>query len=225
METRSIAIDGPSGAGKSTLAKMIARELGFIYVDTGALYRAIGLFAVRGGAEPTDAGAVAALLPRIKLELRYDETGTQRVILNGADVSDEIRAPRISTAASDVSAHPPVRDFLLETQREMSRESDVVMDGRDIGTVVLPGAGLKIFLTAAPEIRAERRRLELLEKGIDAPFEDVLRDIVNRDRNDSTRDAAPLREADGAVRLDTSDLTLTESFARLRAIARERLGV
>lgn len=225
MEIRSIAIDGPSGAGKSTLARMVAQELGIIYVDTGALYRTIALYAVRTGADTTDEESVKALLPHIKLEMKYDESGKQRMLLSvdGAfeDVTDEIRTPEVSLGASNVSALPPVRDFLLQMQRDMAEKYDVIMDGRDIGTVVLPKAGVKIFLSAAPEVRARRRFDELVAAGRDVTYEEVLRDLNKRDHNDSTRAFRPLKPADDAVMLDTTEIGLDESFRRVLAIIDE----
>ena len=221
----SIAIDGPSGAGKSTLARKTAEAFGFIYVDTGAIYRTVGLAAKRAGLESRDAPGVAALLPTLNIELRHNASGEQRMYLMGEDVSDQIRTPEISIYASDVSAMPPVRAFLLEMQRKLAREHNVVMDGRDIGTVVLPDAGLKVFLTASAEARAKRRLLELQEKGIDTSFEDVLRDIQYRDTNDSSRAAAPLRAAEDAVHLDTTELSLEESVQAMLTLVRGRFSL
>lgn len=209
----SVAIDGPSGAGKSTIAKMCAAKLGLIYVDTGAIYRTVGLAACRAGISSKDAAGVEALLSELKIEMRHDESGQQRMYLNGDDVTDKIRTPEISIYASDVSAMPPVRAFLLEMQRHFARVSDVIMDGRDIGTVVLPEADLKIFLSATPEDRAERRYAEMLLKGVKTTYEDVLRDIQYRDKNDSSRSAAPLKPAEDAVMLDTTGNSLEKSFA------------
>ena len=199
MENRSIAIDGPSGAGKSTLARLAAKKFGLIYVDTGALYRSVGLFALRRGVASRDEAGVAALLSDIKVEMRYDEEGLQRMFLNGEDVTDEIRIPEASIYASDVSAMPPVRAFLLSMQREMAQKYDVIMDGRDIGTVVIPNAGLKIYLTAQPEERARRRFKELMDKNISTTYDEVLRDIMYRDKNDSERTAAPLKAVKCAI--------------------------
>lgn len=220
----AIAIDGPSGAGKSTLARMAAKKLGFIYVDTGALYRTVGLYALRQGADLKDAGAIGALLPDIRVEMRYDSAGTQRMLLNGEDVSELIRTPEVSMAASNVSALPPVRAFLLDTQRRMAEQHDVIMDGRDIGTVVLPEAQVKIFLTASAKERAIRRWRELREKGIDTDLEAVLRDIEQRDRNDSSRDIAPLRPADDAVMCDTTELDLDASLELIVDIVKQRIA-
>ncbi len=221
---QSIAIDGPSGAGKSTLARRLAAGLGFIYVDTGALYRAVGLFAKEQGIPRRDEAALAPRLAEIELELVY-RGGEQRVLLCGRDVSDDIRAPDMSMAASDVSALPAVRAFLLETQRGMARRHSVIMDGRDIGTVVLPEADLKIFLTASPEDRAWRRLADFAARGDDITYEEVLADILRRDGQDTGRAIAPLRQADDAVRVDTTGLRFEQSLARLTALCRERLGL
>ncbi len=208
----AIAIDGPAGAGKSTIAKAAAKHLGFIYVDTGAMYRAIGLYCLRKGVDPTDAQAVTELLSEIEVTLARDEQKNQLVILNGEDVSGLIRTPEVSMAASRTSAIPEVRAFLLNLQRDMAKEFDVIMDGRDIGTVVLPDAKVKIFLTASPEIRARRRYDELIEKGEDVKYEDVLADVIERDNNDMNRPIAPLKPAQDSVLCDTSELTLDESI-------------
>ena len=223
MEKTSVAIDGPSGAGKSTLARMLAKKFCLIYVDTGALYRSIGLYVCRKGVASKDAEQVEKMLPEISVELKYNEKGEQRVVLNGEDVSEDIRLPEISIYASDVSAMPPVRKFLLEMQRDMARKYNVIMDGRDIGTVVLPGAGLKIFLTASAEERAMRRYHELQGKGIETNYEDVLKDMIYRDKNDSSRAMAPLKAADDAVLVDTTGNTLERSFEILSAIVKEHL--
>ena len=216
----SVAIDGPSGAGKSSLAKRLAADLGFVYVDTGAMYRAIGLYAVRQGADLHDAAAVAALLPQIRLDIRL-EGGAQHVYLNGEDVSTAIRAEQIGMAASAVSAHGPVRDFLLETQRSLAAGQNVLMDGRDIGTVVLPNATVKIFLTASPEARARRRCKELQEKGQPADYATVLADIRQRDEQDTHRAIAPLRQAADAIRIDTSEIDFEQSVALLKRTIQE----
>ena len=220
---RSIAIDGPSGAGKSTLARALAKALGYLYVDTGAIYRTVGLRAFRTGADPEDREAVTALLPGMDIGLGYGEDGEQRMYLNGEDVSQAIRQHEISRYASCVSAIPEVRAFLLDRQRKLAQEHDVVMDGRDIGTVVLPEADVKIFLTAAPEARARRRWLELKERGQSADYEAVLRDVKERDEKDSTRSAAPLRQAEDAVLADTTQLDLQQSLDLLIQIAKEQL--
>ena len=211
----SVAIDGPSGAGKSSLAKRLAADLGFVYVDTGAMYRAIGLYAVRQGADLHDADAVAALLPQIRLDIRLQD-GAQHVYLNGEDVSAAIRAEEIGMAASAVSAHGPVRAFLLETQRSLAAGQNVLMDGRDIGTVVLPNATVKIFLTASAEARARRRCKELQEKGQPADYATVLADIRQRDEQDTHRAIAPLRQAADAIRIDTSEIDFEQSVALLK---------
>lgn len=218
----SVAIDGPSGAGKSTLAKRLAKELGYLYVDTGAMYRAIGLFALRQGVDPKDEAAVTALLPQIQIELRYVD-GAQRVLLCGEDVSEAIRAENVGMATSAVSAHPPVRAFLLELQRGMARTHDILMDGRDIGTVILPGATVKIFLTASAEARADRRFKELQDKGVDTDYETVLEDIRRRDYQDSHRATAPLCQAEDAVLVDTSEMDLEQSFQALKSLILSRV--
>ena len=218
----SIAIDGPSGAGKSTLAKRLAKELGYIYVDTGAMYRSIGLYALRRGVDPKNADVVQALLPDIQLDIRLQD-GSQHVYLNGEDVSTDIRAEAVGMAASAVSAHPAVRAFLLDTQRNLAKGQNILMDGRDIGTVVLPDATVKIFLTASPEARAERRRKELEEKGQPADFATVLADIQQRDYQDTHRAVAPLKQAQDAVLVDSSDIDFEQTFALLKKTILERI--
>ena len=218
----SIAIDGPSGAGKSTLAKRLAKELGYIYVDTGAMYRSIGLYALRQGVDPKNVDAVQALLPDIQLDIRLQD-GSQHVYLNGEDVSTDIRAEAVGMAASAVSAHPAVRAFLLDTQRNLAKGQNILMDGRDIGTVVLPNATVKIFLTASPEARAERRRKELEEKGQPADFATVLADIQQRDYQDTHRAVAPLKQAQDAVLVDSSDIDFEQTFALLKKTILERI--
>lgn len=218
----SVAIDGPSGAGKSTLARRAAARFGFLYVDTGAIYRCVGLSCLRRGTDTKDAAAVEALLPTLEIRMAYNEAREQRMFLGEEDVSAEIRLPEVSIAASNVSALPAVRAFLLEMQRSLARENSVIMDGRDIGTVVLPDAACKVFLTASAEARAERRLLELRQKGVETSFEEVLRDIRYRDEQDSTRAAAPLRQAEDAVLLDTSHIGLEESVDALCAIIAAR---
>ena len=213
----NVALDGPSGAGKSTIAKAVARRLGYVYVDTGAMYRAIGLYAVRQGAVTTDKEAVIPLLTDITVELKYVDDA-QRVILNGEDVSDLIRTPEISMAASNVSAIPEVRDFLLDLQRDIARKNNIIMDGRDIGTVILPNADVKVFMTASAEERARRRFEELTAKGQDVVYEDILNDINQRDYNDSHRDTAPLKKADDAVELDTTDMPIDEVVDRIEEL-------
>ena len=221
----AIAIDGPSGAGKSTLARDCAAAFGFLYVDTGAIYRAVGLAAYRRDLDRRDEAAVSAMLPELEIRMAYNEQGEQRMYLNGEDVSAAIRMPEISLCASDVSALPAVRAYLLEMQRRMARENSVIMDGRDIGTVVLPEAELKIFLTASAEARAERRVKQLEEKGLTCDYEEVLRDIRYRDEQDSHRAAAPLKAAEDAVLVDTTALDRNESFALLCSLIRQRLGL
>ena len=225
MKTISIAIDGPSGAGKSTLARSVAAELGYLYVDTGAIYRTIGYYAHISGIDPKDEQAVVAALPKLKVELAYGEDGLQHMLLNGQDVTREIRLPEISLCASAVSAYPGVRAYLLEMQRQLARTHNVIMDGRDIGTVVLPDADVKVFLTASAEERARRRMLELEQRGTPQPFETILKDIQERDWNDTHRSAAPLRQAEDAVLLDTTELNFQESQEAILKIIRERTGV
>ena len=220
----AVAIDGPAGAGKSTIAKAVAARFGFIYVDTGAIYRTVGLAVRRAEKDPHDEKAVAALLPGLDIRFDHGPDGIQRMFLNGEDVSGLIRSPEMSMYASAVSAIPAVRSFLLDMQRQTARTHKVVMDGRDIGTVVLPQAGLKIFLTASPEARARRRLLELNAKGDPSTFDEVLADMVRRDRQDSTRVAAPLKAAEDAVLVDTSDMTLEESIQHICALVRDRFG-
>ena len=220
---RSIAIDGPSGAGKSTLARALARSLGYLYVDTGAIYRTVGLQAFRNGIDPENGDAVVALLPGLDIGLGYGEDGVQRMYLNGEDVSQAIRQHEISRYASCVSALPEVRSFLLDRQRQLAREHDVVMDGRDIGTVVLPQADVKIFLTATPEARARRRWLEVQDRGEQAQFDPARRDVKERDQRDANRSTAPLRQAEDAILADTTELDLDQSLALLIQIVKERL--
>ena len=224
MDSRSIALDGPSGAGKSTLARMSSSLYGLIYVDTGALYRCVGLHVLRHDVASKDQQGVTALLPGVKLEMLYDDAGVQRMILCGEDVTDSIRLPEVSGYASDVSAMPQVRTFLLSLQRDMIEKYDVIMDGRDIGTVIMPGAGLKVFLTAEPEVRANRRYLELREKGSDVTYENVLHDMIIRDKNDSERAEAPLRASEDSVILDTTALNLDESLKALCDLIDKRFG-
>lgn len=218
----SIAIDGPSGAGKSTIARTLAAQLGFIYVDTGAMYRAIGLYVLRAGGDPADERFVIPCLEDITVTISYQD-GCQRMFLNGEDVSEEIRRPECSMAASGVSAIPEVRQFLLGQQRDIAEKQDCIMDGRDIGTVVLPDATLKIFLTASPEDRAGRRYKELTAKGFHMDFEELLDEIEKRDYNDANRATAPLRQAEDAVLVDTTGNTLEQSIAQLTALVKEKL--
>ena len=225
MQERSIAIDGPAGAGKSTLARALARELGYLYVDTGAIYRTVALRAREAGADPSDPEQVAPLLEDLDLRMDYGGDGVQRMYLSGRDVTETIRENEISALASQVAALPAVREFLLEFQRKQAREHDVVMDGRDIGTVVLPQAGVKIFLTAAPEARARLRTAELLQRGQDADFDEILREIRQRDEQDENRPVAPLRQAEDAALLDTTNLDLKGSLEALLTLVRERLSL
>ena len=221
----SIAIDGPSGAGKSTLARQLASALHFLYVDTGAIYRTIAYYAYANHLDPSDETAVLAALPDIRIELCHDTEGLQRMILNGEDVTDAIRLPQISQYASVVSAYPGVRAFLLEMQRDFARKGSVIMDGRDIGTVVLPHADVKIFLTASPEARARRRCLELEQRGTPEPFDQVLSEIQQRDWDDSHRETAPLRQAEDAVVVDTTELNFEESLAALLTVVRGKAAL
>ena len=220
----SVAIDGPSGAGKSTMARKIAGDLGFLYVDTGAIYRTVALYCYREGVDQGDGEAIAAKLPEIQVDMFYGEDGLQHMLLNGEDVSADIRLPEISLYTSAVSAVPAVRAFLLGLQRELAATRNVIMDGRDIGTVVLPNAKIKIFLTATPESRAERRWKELVQKGNDITYEAVLADVIARDENDRNRTIAPLRQAEDAVLVDTSTLNIEESLAALKAVIAQRTG-
>ena len=217
----SVAIDGPAGAGKSTLARRLAAELGYIYVDTGAMYRAIGLYALRAGKDPKDNAAVDALLPEMELRLA-SIAGEQHIYLKDEDVSTAIRTEEVGMAASAVAAIPAVRTFLLDAQRTLAASRDVLMDGRDIGTVVLPNATVKIFLTATPEARAERRYKELLMKGEKHDYQNVLADVRARDYQDTHRAAAPLRQAEDAVLVDTSELNFDQSFEALKKVIQDR---
>ena len=218
-----IAIDGPSGAGKSTVAKALAAKLGIIYVDTGALYRTVGYYVRSQNVDPHDAEAVAALLPDVNVTLKY-ENGTQSVYLNGEDLGDRIRTPEMSMYASAVSAIPAVRSFLLDTQRDIAAKNSVIMDGRDIGTVILPNADVKIFLSASDECRAQRRCAELLAKGIKTTYEEVLADMIARDRADSTRSIAPAVAAPDAIPFDNSGLSPEECTERLAALVEQTLA-
>lgn len=219
----SVAIDGPAGAGKSTLARRLAADFGYIYVDTGAMFRTIGLYALRAGKEPKDNEAVDALLPNITLEFAFIE-GEQHIYLNGEDVSTAIRTEEVGMAASAVGANPEVRAFLLGMQRDMAKTQDVLMDGRDIGTVVLPDATVKIFLTASPEARATRRWKEYQQKGVEVSYEEVLADVRQRDYQDTHRAAAPLKQAEDAVLLDTSELDFEQSLDAMKQIIAQKIG-
>ena len=218
----NVAIDGPAGAGKSTISRAAAKAVGFIYVDTGALYRTVGVNALRNGIDTKDKLAVAATLGNISVDLVF-ENGEQKVLLNGEDVSDEIRTPPASMAASDVSAVPEVRAFLFDLQRDIAKRNNCIMDGRDIGTVVLPDAKVKIFLTASPESRAMRRYKELIEKGTQVEYKDVLEDLIQRDYNDSHREIAPLKPAEDGVIVDTTNLNLEESINEIIRVIREAI--
>lgn len=225
MKHRSIAIDGPAGAGKSTLARRLAEELGFLYVDTGAIYRTVALAVLRAGTDLSDEGRIVPLLQGLDVKMAYGGDGVQRMYLAGEDVSEAIREHRVSGAASKVSAIPAVRAFLLDFQRNQAREHDVVMDGRDIGTVVLPDADVKIFLTAAPEARARRRLLELEQRGQTADYDTILRDIKERDHQDETRPVAPLKQAADAALLDTTQLNRKQSLEGLMALVKEKIAL
>ena len=214
MERINIAIDGPAGAGKSTIAKAVAKEMSYIYVDTGALYRTVGVFAIEEKTDFDNTEDMKNLLGRIDVELKYVD-GVQKVYLNGLDYSDKIRTPEASMAASDVSKIPIVREFLLSKQRDIAKENNCIMDGRDIGTVVLPDAQIKIFLTADVEERAERRYKELLEKGTEVKFEEVLEDMKKRDYQDSHREIAPLKPAEDSIIFDTTGMTLEQSVPKM----------
>lgn len=216
-----IAIDGPGGAGKSSVAKAVAKKLGIIYVDTGALYRSIGLFMLNSGIDPKNTEAVVGALGNFTLELKFTDAG-QVILLNGVDVKDTIRTPKVSMAASAVSAIPAVREYLLNMQRDTAKKNSVIMDGRDIGTVILPNAEVKIFLTASPEARAKRRYEELLAKGSDVTYEKVYSEMVERDRNDSTREIAPCKQADDAILLDNSDLTAEQTAEAVIKIIKKK---
>ena len=221
----SIAIDGPAGAGKSTIARRLARELGYIYVDTGAIYRTVAYFFYTWGVSPKDVDAIQRYIDELNIDIWYDEDGLQHMYMNGIDVTDDIRSQEISQKASLVSAHAVVREMLLDMQRDVAKEYDVVMDGRDIGTVVLPKATVKIFLTASPEVRARRRCEELLAKGQKAKYETVLQEIQQRDYQDTHRQIAPLKMARDSIKVDTSDMTIEEVVASIRNIVREKAGL
>ena len=224
-KTFSIAIDGPAGAGKSTIAKALAKELNYHYVDTGAIYRTVAYFLDLLGVSPKDADGVERYIDELTIEITYDEDGKQHMIMNGMDVSDEIRTQDISQKASLVSAHAVVREVLLDMQRDVARKHNVIMDGRDIGTVVLPKADVKIFLTATPEVRAKRRCDELNAKGQKASFEQTLKDIQQRDYQDTHRPIAPLKMARDSIKLDTSELDIDGVLAAMRKIIKEKIGV
>ena len=224
-KTINIAIDGPAGAGKSTIARRLAKELGYYYVDTGAIYRTVAYFLDLLGISPKDTDGVERYLDELTVAIEYDEEGKQHMLMNGMDVTDDIRTPDISQKASLVSAHAMVRDMLLDMQRDVAKKHNVIMDGRDIGTVVLPRATVKIFLTASAEVRAKRRTDELLAKGQKANFEQVLKDIQQRDYQDSHRPIAPLKQAKDAVLLDTSDLDIDGVVAAMKEIIAKKVSV
>lgn len=221
----SVAIDGPSGAGKSSIARTVSEKYGFVYVDTGAIYRTIGLAAYLRGIDTKSKAEVLPMLEDLRIDLSYSPDGEQRMSLDGRDVSAEIRLPHISLCTSDVSAMQEVRDFLTDMQRDIAKKHDVIMDGRDIGTVILPNAEVKIFLTASAEARAERRLMQLLQKGTQASFEEVVADMKKRDEQDTRREASPLVAAEDAVILDTSDMTLDESIAAVCKIISDKTGL
>ena len=221
MKYFSVAIDGPAGAGKSTVARQAAEELGFLYVDTGAIYRTVGYHMSLMGVGPKDADGIRRCIDDVSIDIRHAEDGLQHMILNGADVTDRIRTPEMSVMASGVAAQPCVREFLLDMQRQLAATHNVIMDGRDIGTVVLTDADVKIFLVASPEVRAKRRYDELTAKGEQVKFADVLEDMKRRDWQDTHREIAPLRKAEDAVELDTSELTLEEEIAAVVKLIRD----
>ena len=220
----SIAIDGPAGAGKSTIARRLAQEMGYRYVDTGAIYRTVAYFMDLWGVSPKDVDGVNRYIDELTIGIEYDEDGVQHMIMNGMDVTGDIRTQEISQKASLISAHAVVREMLLDMQRDIARQYDVVMDGRDIGSVVLPKATVKIFLTASPEVRAKRRYQELLEKGQKASYEQVLMDVQQRDYQDTHRDIAPLKMCRDSVKVDTSEMDLEQSVAAIRKIVEEKIS-
>ena len=224
-KTYSIAIDGPAGAGKSTIAKRLAKDLGYQYVDTGAIYRTVAYFMDLWGVSPKDIDGITRYIDELTINIEYDEDGVQHMIMNGMDVTDEIRTPDISQKASLVSAQPVVREALLDMQRDVAKNHNVIMDGRDIGTVVLPKADVKIFLTASPEVRAQRRCAELLEKGQNVNYEQVLKDIIQRDYQDTHREIAPLKMSRDSVKVDASELDIEGVVAAIKAVIQEKIPV
>ena len=224
-KTYSIAIDGPAGAGKSTIARRIAKELGYKYVDTGAIYRTVAYFLDLWGVSPKDVDGVNRYIDELTISIEYDEDGLQHMIMNGMDVTDDIRSPEISKKASDVSAHAVVRDVLLDMQRDVAKEYNVVMDGRDIGTVVLPKANVKIFLTASAEVRAKRRTLEMEAKGEKSNYNEILKAIQQRDYNDSHRAIAPLKMARDSVKVDTSEMDIEQVITTIKEIIGKKIPV
>lgn len=225
MKTVSIAIDGPAGAGKSTIARQLAAELGYRYVDTGAIYRTVAYFMDLWGVSPKDVDGVNRYIDELTVGIEYDESGLQHMIMNGMDVTNDIRTQEISQKASLISAHPCVREMLLDMQREIAKQYNVIMDGRDIGTVVLPKATVKIFLTASAEIRAKRRCDELLAKGQKAKYETVLKEIHQRDYQDTHREIAPLKMARDSIKVDTSEMDIQQAVAAIRQIIQEKTGL
>ena len=224
MKTISVAIDGPAGAGKSTIARRLAAELGYRYVDTGAIYRTVAYFMDLWGVSPKDVDGVNRYIDELTVEIEYDEDGRQHMMMNGMDVTKDIRTPDISQKASLISAHACVRDMLLDMQRELAEQNNVVMDGRDIGTVVLPHATVKIFLTASPEVRAKRRCDELSAKGQKVDYNKVLKDIQQRDYQDTHREIAPLKMSRDSIKVDTSDMTIEEVLEKLKEIVVQKVG-
>lgn len=225
MKTISIAIDGPAGAGKSTIARALAEELGYRYVDTGAIYRTVAYFLDLWGVSPKDVDGVSRYIDELTVGIEYDEDGKQHMIMNGMDVTDDIRSQEISQKASLVSAHACVREMLLDMQREVANQYNVIMDGRDIGTVVLPKATVKIFLTASPEVRAERRYKELVAKGQNVKYDVILKEIKQRDYQDTHREIAPLKMARDSIKLDTSEMNLAEVVAEMKAIIAKKVSL
>ena len=224
-KTYSIAIDGPAGAGKSTIAKRLAKELGYRYVDTGAIYRTVAYFFDLWGVSPKDIDGIRRYIDELNIDIEYDEDGLQHMIMNGIDVTGDIRTQDISQKASLISAHAIVRDVLLDMQRDAARKYNVIMDGRDIGTVVLPTANVKIFLTASAEVRAKRRTEELIAKGQKANFETILKEIQQRDYQDTHREVAPLKMCRDSIKVDTSDMDIEAVIARIKAIIEEKIPV
>ena len=225
MKKYSVAIDGPAGAGKSTIAKMLAKELGFYYVDTGAIYRTLGYFMDLIGIGPKDIDGISRMIDEVVIEIEYDEDGSQHMFMNEIDVTDDIRTPEMSKIASAISAHKIVRDRLLDMQRDVARKHNVIMDGRDIGTVVLPRSDVKFFLTASPEVRAKRRYDELQAKGSRDSYDKVLQDIIQRDYNDSHRAVAPLKQTKKHILVDTSDMTIEQVLQTMKEIVTEKCGL
>ena len=224
-KTYSIAIDGPAGAGKSTIAKRLAKELGYHYVDTGAIYRTVAYFLDLWGVSPKDIDGVTRYIDELTIGIEYDDEGVQHMIMNGMDVTDDIRTQEISQKASLVSAHAIVRDVLLDMQRDVAKQYNVIMDGRDIGTVVLPKANVKIFLTASAEVRAKRRTDELLAKGLKANYAQILKEIQQRDYQDTHREVAPLKLARDSIKVDTSEMDIDQVVAEIKAIAGKKIPV